>query len=71
MIEIMRCAKAGAQFIIVTHSPVLLGFPDATIMCFDGGSIKPCTYEETNSYKITKMFINNRKQILEQLFKEE
>ncbi len=71
MIEIMRCAKAGAQFIIVTHSPVLLGFPDATIMCFDGGSIKPCTYEETDSYKITKMFINNRNQILEQLFKEE
>ena len=63
--------EAGAQFIIVTHSPILLGFPEAEIMSFDGERIEPCKYEETDSYKITKMFVNNRNQILEQLFKED
>ena len=33
--EIYECAKAGAQFFIVTHSPILLGIPDADIYCFD------------------------------------
>ena len=71
MIEIRRCVEAGAQFIIVTHSPILLGFPEAEIMSFDGERIEPCKYEETDSYKITKMFVNNRNQILKQLFKED
>ena len=35
--QIYRCAKEGAQFIIVTHSPILLGIPDADIYCFDNG----------------------------------
>ena len=70
LIEIERCVESGAQFIIATHSPILLGFPAAEIMSFDGGRIKPCRYEETESYKITKLFVNNRDQVLEQLFKE-
>ena len=31
LLEIYRCAKGGAQFIIATHSPILLGIPDAEI----------------------------------------
>ncbi len=68
LIEIDRCVKAGSQFIIVTHSPVLLGFPGAEILSFDDGPIHPCTYEETDSYQITSLFINNREQILKSLF---
>ncbi len=37
--EIYSCAKEGAQFIIVTHSPILLGIPDAQILSFDGGMV--------------------------------
>lgn len=47
LIEIYRCAKAGSQFFIVTHSPILLGIPNAEILCFDNGSIHTCSYEET------------------------
>ncbi|MBO6209701.1 MAG: AAA family ATPase, partial [Schwartzia sp.] len=35
--EIVLCANKGAQFIIVTHSPILLGLPDAEILTFDDG----------------------------------
>lgn len=65
--EIHRCVKAGAQFIIATHSPILLGLPGAGILSFDDGMIHPCTYEETDSYQVTSMFINNRDQILHRL----
>ena len=71
LVEISRCVKDGSQFIIATHSPVLLAYPDAEILSFDHGSIHACTYEETDSYKITSMMINQRKQILHHLLDEE
>ena len=69
--EIHSCAKQGAQFIIVTHSPILLGMPDAQILSFDDGTVHKCEYEETESYQITEMFINNRKVLLERLLSEQ
>ena len=68
--QIYKCANDGAQFIIATHSPILLGIPNAQIFCFDNGKIHTCTYEETDSYKITEMFINNRKRLLQKLLDE-
>ena len=66
-----RCAQEGAQFIIVSHSPILLGMPDAEIFSFDNGTIHPCQYEDTDSYVITKTFVNNRQHFLNQLLNEE
>lgn len=71
LMEIYSCAKKGAQFIIVTHSPILLGMPDAQILSFDEGTVHKCEYEETESYQITEMFINNRKVLLERLLSEQ
>lgn len=67
LMEIDRCAKEESQFIIVTHSPILLAIPGAEILTFDDGTIHPCEYEETDSFQITEMFINNRKQLLKRL----
>ncbi len=67
LLEIVGCARAESQFIIVTHSPILLGIPNAEILSFDGGQIHACSYEDTESYQVTEMFINNREQILHQL----
>lgn len=62
--EIYRCASDGAQFIIATHSPILLGIPNAELFSFDNGKIHTCRYEETESYKVTESFINNRERLL-------
>ena len=67
LINSHECAKAGAQFFIVTHSPILLGMPEAEILTFDEGKLHSCDYEETSSYQITELYINNRKQLLERL----
>lgn len=67
LMEIYKCAEEGAQFIIATHSPILLGVPDADIYSFDTGQLHLCEYEDTDSYKVMEMFINNRKEILYRL----
>lgn len=70
LMEIFSCAKQGSQFIMVTHSPILLGIPDAQILSFDDGTVHNCEYEDTDSYKITEMFINNREVLLGRLLSE-
>lgn len=67
LIEISRLAKQGAQFIIASHSPILLGIPDVQILSFDDGIIHECDYTETESYQVTEMFINNREYLLKRL----
>lgn len=67
LMEIDRCAKEESQFVIVTHSPILLGIPDAEILTFDDGKIHPCEYEDTDSYQVTEMFINHKEQLLRRL----
>lgn len=67
LLEIDRLAKSGAQFLIASHSPILLGLPDAQILSFDDGKIHPCGYLDTESYRVTEMFINNREYFLKRL----
>lgn len=68
--EIHSLAQQGAQFIIASHSPILLGIPGAQILSFDGDKIVPCEYTQTESYKVTEMFIKNREHLLRYLLEE-
>ncbi len=68
--EIYTCAQAGAQFILVTHSPILLGLPDAAILSFDDGPLHPIAYEDTDSYRIMSLFLSDRRRILHSLLGE-
>ena len=71
MLEIIRCAKQHAQFIIVTHSPILLAIPEAEILSFDNGSIHTVDYEDTDSFIVTEMFIRDRRLVLKHLLEDE
>lgn len=70
MLHIHACVKAGCQFIIATHSPLLMAIPGAKIYSFDD-QLKEITYEESQSYQLLEMFINHRHQLLHHLFEEE
>ena len=48
-----------AQFIIATHSPILMALPGATLYSFDGGRVHSIAYEETEHFQITRDFLNN------------
>lgn len=63
--------EGDSQFIIATHSPILLGYPDATIFSFDDGDIQEIEYELTAHYQITKYFLQNRKRFLRELLEDE
>lgn len=67
LLELHRLSKNGAQFILASHSPILLALPGADIFSFDKGEVHRCAYEETESYQITEMFINNRDYFLKKL----
>ena len=67
LMDIHECVKEGSQFIIVTHSPILLGMPGAGILTFDEGRLHTCAYEDTSSYQVMELYINNRKQLLKKL----
>ena len=70
LLTIVSCAAEGAQFFMATHSPILLGLPDADILTFDDGRIHSCAWEDTDSYRITGMFLRNRDQLLKKLLEE-
>jgi predicted ATPase len=53
-------AAGHAQFIIATHSPILLSCPGATIYSFDQTPIAPVPYDQTDHYKLYKAFMDNR-----------
>jgi predicted ATPase len=62
---------SDAQFIVCTHSPILLGFPGAQIVCFDEGRIHPIAYQETAPFQIYRRFLNDSAGFLDRLFREE
>lgn len=59
--------KKGSQFIIATHSPILMAYPGATIFQFTESSIEEVPYKETEHYKITKLFLQRTEQMLAEL----
>lgn len=57
--------ERGCQFIIATHSPIIMAYPDATIYQFDRKDLRAVAYEETEHYQITRGFLMNRKRNLD------
>jgi len=62
--------KSGrAQFLIATHSPILICYPGATIFQFDEDGVRETTYPETEHFSLTKAFLNNPDLYLHHLMK--
>ena len=57
-----------AQFIVATHSPIILSYPGATILNLDGDRITPIGYKETSHYKLTRDFLECPERFLRHLF---
>jgi predicted ATPase len=63
--------KGDAQFIIATHSPILLGYPEAQIYNFDNSPIQEIAYEDTEHYGLTLSFLTRRERFLHELFRND
>lgn len=63
-----RMVDEEAQFVIATHSPILLAFPGAQILCFENSTIKQVKYEDLEHVRLTRDFLNNPQLFLRHLF---
>ena len=64
MARINQLVEDGSQFIIATHSPMLMAFPNAEILELTENGIESVKYEETEHYRITKSFLDDPERML-------
>lgn len=68
--RIHELVKKNSQFIIATHSPIIMAYPNATIFEFSENGIKTVEYEETEHYVVTRNFLNNHHKMIDILTEE-
>jgi predicted ATPase len=71
IVLINQLVEANSQFIIATHSPILMAYPDAEILQFSDAGIEAVGYRETEHYKITKQFMEQPERMMHYLLYEE
>jgi predicted ATPase len=59
--------QLDSQFIIATHSPILMAYPHATIILLDETGLRETTYEETEHYVVMRAFLNNHERMIQEL----
>ena len=62
-----QLVRAHSQFVIATHSPILLGYPHATIYQLDVNGLQRVDYEQTEHYRVTRDFLNRYPAMLGEL----
>lgn len=67
IVEINSLVKKDSQFIIATHSPILMTFPNAQILEFSQDGIKSVKYQDTEHFRLTKTFLENPEKMLHYL----
>ena len=68
---IHQLIQENSQFLIATHSPILLSYPDAEIFELGRGPIRRVPYIETEPYQITKAFLDHPQRMLQALLEDE
>lgn len=68
---IHRLADEGSQFIVATHSPILITCPGACVYQFDAAGIRKVDYRDTEHYQLTRRFLNDPQRMLTLLLTDE
>lgn len=68
---IHQLVEDHSQFIIATHSPILLSYPNAKIIQFDQSGLSEVAFEDTEHFAVTRDFLNHYPRRLEQLLRDE
>jgi predicted ATPase len=70
MAEMHALVNSNSQFILSTHSPILLTYPGAQVFELTAGAIKNVPYKETEHFKVTKQFLDNPERMLKYLLED-
>jgi predicted ATPase len=68
--QLHNLVKRGSQFIIATHSPIIMAYPLATIYFLTESGIDPIDYEESEHVRVTKAFLNRTEKMLRELLED-
>ncbi|EEL49489.1 MULTISPECIES: AAA family ATPase [Bacillus cereus group] len=68
LIRMHELVEQGSQFIIATHSPILMAYPESNIYSLTQEGIYESNLEETEHYQTTKLFFENRDRLFHHLF---
>lgn len=68
--RIHQLVQDNSQFLIATHSPIVMAYPNAQIYQLGPDGINRINYENTEHYQVTKAFINGYPASLRELFDE-
>lgn len=68
---IHQLVQEQSQFVIATHSPILLAYPSAKILLLDQTGMSEVKYEDTEHYAVTRDFLNNYRGTLRHLLSDE
>ena len=68
MVCIRELVQQNSQFIIATHSPMLMAYPDAEVLELTGEGICSVYYKKTEHYQLTRRFLENPEKMLDYLF---
>ena len=71
MVAMRQLVERGSQFVIATHSPILLGYPEAEILQFGEGAISPIEYKNTEHYVVTSAFLERPEAMLRELMRKD
>lgn len=71
LVRLHELVQQDSQFIIATHSPILMSYPEAEIFLLEGEGIRSVALEETEHYTVTKAFMNDRQGMLRELLEDE
>ena len=71
LVAMHELIERESQFIIATHSPIIMAYPDALIYEFSDDGLRTVEYRDTEHYRVTRGFLNNPEQTLRHLFCEE
>lgn len=69
--RIHELVNQKSQFIIATHSPILMSYPSSKIVELTDSGMKESSVEETNHYKIMKQFFDDKDRLIHHLLNEE
>ncbi len=67
LVRMHHLVEGGSQFVIATHSPILLAFPGARLLRLDGERIESVEYRQTEHYALTRDFLNDPDRYLKRL----
>ncbi len=71
LLRMHQLVEAGSQFVLATHSPILMAYPGAQLLGLSDTGIAPLDYDQTEHVVVLRHFMNDRASLLAELLRED